>query len=99
MQSQDGLRASAAEASPNPGARPRWDNSALNSHRASLATAAATKDEVVLSFGAKTGSDAADEEVTAELLRRIAINPVTAKNLRNLLSRLITEYDQAQRTR
>ena len=80
-------------------ATPRWDTSAMTSQHCALATATATDEEVILNFGAKVGLQDAGAAVSAELLRRIALRPVTAKHLKALLTRAIGDYDQPRRRR
>lgn len=71
----------------------RWDTSELQRHRCTLATASVTREEIILNFGAKQGGDHPGEEATGELLRRIALSPLTAKHLLAMLQRLIAEHD------
>jgi hypothetical protein len=75
----------------------RWDISELQSHRCTLATASVTLEEIILNFGAKLGDDHPGEEATLELLRRIALSPLTAKHLLAMLQRLIAEHDARSR--
>jgi hypothetical protein len=75
----------------------RWDTSEQRSHRCTLATASATLGEIILNFGAKRGRDYPGGEVAVELLRRIALNPLTAKNLSATLERVIADYDRISR--
>ena len=74
----------------------RWDVNSVESHECSLATASATATEIVLSFGARKPPDPIGE-VTVELLQRVALNPLTAKNLAATLRRLIEDHDGALR--
>ncbi len=75
----------------------RWDTSQLVSHRCMLATARASEDEVILSFGTKAaqngqaGRQGGEESV--RLLQRIALRPLSAKRLLELLEKLIAERD------
>ena len=71
----------------------RWDTSELESHRCTLATTSATPEEIILNFGVKLGGDRPGEEAMLELLRRIALSPLTAKHLLATLQRLIAEHD------
>jgi len=70
-----------------------WDASELQRHRCALATASATREEIILNFGAKLGRDFQGGEATVELRRRIALSPLTAKHLLAMLQRLIAEHD------
>jgi hypothetical protein len=51
------------------------------------------KHEIVLNFGAKLAQDDQGEEVAVRLLQRIALRPLTAKRLLELLQKVIAEYD------
>ena|SRR6266498_1184970 len=97
MESSNGAKAPTADVPISQSGTPRWDNSAVTSRRCALATASAAGEEVVLNFGAKVGRQDAAGDVRAELLQRIALRPLTAKNLKALLNRAISEYDQPRR--
>jgi hypothetical protein len=71
----------------------RWDTSQLESHRCALATASSLDDEIVLNFGAKVKQGSQDGEVAVKLLQRIALRPLTAKRLLEMLEKLIAERD------
>jgi len=58
-----------------------------------VATASAAREQIILNFGAKRGHDYPGGEVIVELLRRIALDPLTAKHLLATLQRLIADYD------
>jgi hypothetical protein len=84
---------------PRGGAKPaapehlRWDIAEMESHTCSLATATATPSEIVLNFGERRRRENEPYEITAELARRIALSPLTAKNLAATLRRVIDEHD------
>jgi hypothetical protein len=68
-----------------------WDIDDTITRECTLATAAATSDSVILSFGVQ---DADDEQVLAvrpRLVRRIALRPASAKHLRDMLSQAMQE--------
>ncbi len=68
-----------------------WDTDDTTTRACTLATAAATADTVILSFGVQ---DADDEQVLAvrpRLVRRIALRPASAKHLRDMLSQAMPE--------
>ena len=69
----------------------RWDHSAARTHASSVAAATGLAGRIVLSFGARVGEDAPGQEQRVALQRRIALEPVTAKNLHDMLSRLVAE--------
>jgi hypothetical protein len=83
----------------------RWDTSRLESHRCALAAASATEDEVILSFGTKLAHDGQEKdredthgrEVGVKLLQRIALRPLTAKRLLEMLEKLLAERDARSR--
>lgn len=63
----------------------------MESRACSLATASATPNEVVLNFGERRARGEGTAEVGPDLLLRIALSPLTAKNLAATLRRLIEE--------
>lgn len=69
----------------------RWDQSAARTQAASVASVTAVADRVVLSFGVRHGEDAPGSLQGVELLRRIALQPMTAKHLHDMLARLLAE--------
>jgi hypothetical protein len=71
----------------------RWDTSQLTIHRCALASVSSTDDEIVLSFGAKLAQGAQGKEVGVNLLQSIALRPMIAKRLLEMLEKLITEHD------
>jgi hypothetical protein len=75
----------------------RWDTLQVESHRCALAAASTRDDEIVLSFGAKLAQGAQGKEVAVKLLRRIALRPLTAKRLLEMLDKLIAERDARAR--
>jgi hypothetical protein len=95
-------QAGEAKTEPNsaPAAGPshlRWDTSELKSHRCTVATASATRDEIILNFGARPERDDRGGDVAVELLQRIALSPLTAKHLIATLEKLIAEHDSRSR--
>jgi len=80
----------------------RWDTSDLVSHDCTLATANAADGKVILSFGAKLGHNGPDVtqggEISVNLLQSIALRPLTAKRLLEMLERLIAERDARGRS-
>lgn len=71
----------------------RWDTSGLSSSYCNVANAVATHEAVVLNLGLSERRGGPRAEITTELLHRIALSPRTAKNLQQLLSRVIGEFD------
>jgi hypothetical protein len=69
----------------------RWDSSAAHSQASTMAVARTVADRVVVSFGVRTGVDQPGREQGVALLRRIALHPMTAKNLHDMLGRLIAD--------
>ncbi|MDN5005281.1 DUF3467 domain-containing protein [Bradyrhizobium sp. GCM10027634] len=93
MAESDGARSGSKDASTAGPTHMTWDTSRRQSHDSTLATATATQNEVILNFGAKRSQEAASGEVVVELLRRIALKPLTAKHLADTLQRVIVAYD------
>jgi hypothetical protein len=90
----------AGEQKPSAAAAPshlRWDTSQLESHRCALAAASSADGEIVLSFGAKVAEGGQRKEVAVKLLQRIALRPLTAKRLLEVLEKLIAERDARAR--
>jgi hypothetical protein len=73
-------------------AAPRWDSTAMRSAYCNLATATATADSVVVNLGVRQGAAEA-AELKAELLHRILLAPRTAKELHQILGRLLVEHE------
>ena len=70
----------------------RWDASAARSHRSDIATATLLANQVVLNFGHREGEDRPGHEQMAVLQARVALQPMTAKHLHDMLSRLVAEF-------
>ncbi len=70
------------------GRGPRWDDAALQTHHGRLATATSTSTEIVVNVGT-THSDSPASAISVRLLARIAMTPLTAKRLHDMLGRLI----------
>ena len=91
----------ASEPKPSSGGTPshlRWDTSQLVTHRCALATASSTDEEIVLSFGEKLAQGPQGREVAVKLLQSIALRPLTAKRLLEMLEKLISERDARLRS-
>ena len=69
-----------------------WDIAAVEFHDCTLATAGATPSDIVLNFGGRQARGEGTAEVGPELMRRIALSPLTARNLAATLRRLIDEH-------
>lgn len=87
---------------PAPGSKPatprapehlRWDVGAIETHRYMLATARAGAGDIVLNFGERLPRGDQAAELGAALASRIALSPLTARNLAATLRRLIDEND------
>lgn len=68
----------------------RWNTEGLRTQRCTLATASATPQEIILNFGSARGRDHPGE-VGVALLRRIALDPRTARQLRAMVHRLVAD--------
>jgi hypothetical protein len=75
----------------------RWDASALQVHRAQIASATTTADAVVLNFGAAL-ADEGRGSIAIRLLRQIAVTPLTAKRLQEMLSKVLSLHDARRRS-
>lgn len=76
-------------------ARPtiRWDDSNLKSSYANVCNVSSTRSEVVLVFGINQAWERGQTEMKVELTNRIILSPVAAKQLADLLSRVMNEYE------
>jgi len=74
----------------------RWDTSQMESCHCDLATVSATRNGVVLNFGAALQREN-QREIGVELLRRIALSSAATQNLAATLRKLIDEYDARSR--
>ena len=70
-----------------------WNTAGLKVSYCNVANAIATREAVTLNFGLNQGGDRPRAEQGVELLHRIVLSPLTAKNLHQLLGKLIGEYD------
>jgi hypothetical protein len=75
----------------------RWDAAGLKSSYCNVANANATREAVMLTFGLSQSAERPRAEQSIELLHRIVLSPLTAKNLHQLLGKLIGEYDANRR--
>jgi hypothetical protein len=71
----------------------RWNTAGLKVSYCTVANAIATREAVTLNFGLNQSGDRPRAEQSVELLHRIVLSPLTAKNLHQLLGKLIGEYD------
>jgi len=69
-----------------------WDASRAASSYCNVASATAARGAVVLHMGVTREGGRAAGETGVELLHRVAMSPLTAKHLHQLLSRLIAEH-------
>lgn len=68
----------------------RWDRSHQQDLSSTLVAARAREDHVVIDFGDVVSGEVGNE-LSARLQRRIALRPVTAKRLCDMLARLTAE--------
>lgn len=71
----------------------RWDTSQLSGSFCNVASATSTRKEVVLNFGISPNRDRPGAELEVQLLNRVILDAVAAKQLQQLLTKLITEYE------
>lgn len=67
---------------------PRWDLTGMSSAYCNIATATPTRDAVAVHVGIVQGGDARTE-LKPELLHRIVLSPRTARQLHEILGRLL----------
>ena len=84
-----------APAAAEPGAV-RWDTAGSKSSYCNVASAHATRDAVVLNFGLSHKDERGPAELSLELLHQVVLSPRVAKNLQDLLSRLIAEHGSSR---
>jgi hypothetical protein len=97
MDQADGTHAGSKTAAPGAPQHLRWDTAEMRSHSCSIAAASATLSEIVLNFGERRPREDEPRALTTELLRSIALSPLTAKNLAATLRRVIDEHDSHSR--
>lgn len=71
----------------------RWDTAGMKNSYCNLANASATGEAVVLNFGLSQTVEHGRAELSVDRLQRIVLNPLVAKHLHDLLSKLTAEYD------
>lgn len=76
--------------------RINWDDSAITSSYANIATATATREEFFLLFGIHQNWKGmpADGQLDVKLTQRVVLNPYAAKRLTKLLERSIAVYEE-----
>ena len=71
----------------------RWDTTQLKNSYCNVANATSTRESVVLNFGVNQNWDRPRAELEVQLLHRIVLSPFAAKQLQQLLTKLIIEYE------
>lgn len=71
----------------------RWDDSNLKSSYANVCNVSSTRSEVVLVFGINHAWERGQPEMKIELSNRIILSPFAAKQLADLLNRVMGEYE------
>jgi hypothetical protein len=76
--------------------RINWDDSAITSTYADIATATATREEFFLLFGIHQNWKGmpVDGKLEVKLTQRVVLNPYAAKRLTKLLERSISVYEE-----
>ncbi len=94
-QSTLATKGEAPEATAQPNAQPRirWDDSKMRSSYANVCNVSSTREEMVLLFGINQAWNAAQKEVTVQLMNRIILSPFAAKRLSTLLANVVREYE------
>ena len=88
MQESERRQAAAADGAP------RWDVTAMGSAYCNIATAAATRDAVVINLGlSQRAGERASAQWRSQLLHRVLLSPRTAKQLHAILGTLLGEHD------
>ena len=71
----------------------RWDTSTMASQFCDVTSITARGNELVLNFGVVQQSGSQPAELAVSLKRQVALRPMTARNLRDMLRNLIAEID------
>jgi hypothetical protein len=71
----------------------RWDLDGATTHICNVANSEAGPDDVVLNFGATQRDGESPAEVSVRMMRRIALRPLTARTLRDMLRDVIADID------
>jgi hypothetical protein len=86
-----------AEATPSENAgqqvKVHWNTCHLKSSYANFCNATSTREEVVLNFGVNQNWERTPGDLEIDLEHRIVLSPFAAKRLNQLLSRLMSEYE------
>jgi len=70
-----------------------WDSAGAKSSYANVCNVVSTREEVVLNFGLNQIWARGREDVEIELTNRIIMTPPAAKRLRDMLNKLIEQYE------
>ncbi|HEX3990040.1 MAG TPA: hypothetical protein VHX39_02580 [Acetobacteraceae bacterium] len=73
--------------------RIEWDVATAVSHACNIATSTAGKDDVVINVGVASAAHGRQSEVSADLTKRFALPPRTARALRDMLREVIANID------
>ena len=74
----------------------RWETSGMRSHVCNVANTTSGPDEIILSFGAARSSGSPGNELAVQLIQRIALRPITAKHLLDMLSKLLADAEASR---
>lgn len=71
----------------------QWDFTGAQTYTSNVANSSAGPDDVVLNFGTTQRPSQASPEMTVQLQRKIALRPLTARTLRDMLRDVIADID------
>jgi len=71
-----------------------WDDTQMQSTYANVCNAVGTREEVVLFFGISNPPNTEGVDLSVKLSDRVILSPYAAKRLANLLTNVVTQYEQ-----
>ena len=69
----------------------------MRNHACDIASATSEPAQIVLNFGATRSSGGSGTDLAVQLIQRIALQPLTVKNLHEMLQKLIAEAEANSR--
>ena len=75
-----------------------WDRSAAQALTSSIASSAPLGGDIVLNFGVRLGTETPGDGLAVALRRKIAMRPITARRLCDMLGRILAETGAKIRT-
>ena len=84
---------SAASRDPGGGPKVTFDTTELKSSYCNVCNGSSTREEIVLNFGVNNSWDLGPDKLEIALQHRIVMSPHAAKRVRDMMIRLLDEYE------